>query len=105
MQARCLVGFLAVSNTFNHVDELCLTGNLADNNGVERVPFADYIAFLDCCSVAEVKFRTIRDVGVCQHHARIGVDDTHFCQTAYNYVAVLCLNRAELFNLKHTVVA
>ncbi len=106
-----LVRVDAVGDVFSKVDVLDLTAGFADDYGIEGVPFADYIAFLDCGSVVEVEFRTVGDVCVCEHHLCIGVDNAHFGKTSDNnvYLASGCVffigfYRAELVDFENTVV-
>ena len=47
------VGIDAVGDVFLEVDIFDLTADFADDNGVEGVPFADYVALLDGSTVSK----------------------------------------------------
>ena len=81
-QTRLLVGVDAVGDVLDKVLVTELTGHLADDNGVEGVPFADYVTLLHGITVLVVEFRAVGDVGRCEHHAGLGVEDAHLGQTA-----------------------
>ena len=102
----------AVGDVLNEVLIFDAAADFADDNCVEGVPFADDVAFLDNVAVFEEEFRTVRDVGVGEHHACVGVHDTHFGETADNHLNVLSVradfvggNGAEFVDFEFTVVA
>ena len=89
-----------------------LTTCFADDNGVEGVPFANHVALGYGVTVGEVQFRTVGYVGVGEHHLGIGVDDTHFSESADNNLDVASasvdfvgLDGTELVDFECTFVA
>ena len=105
VQTRSFVSFLAECHTFDDVFKVHLTGNFADDYGVERVPFTNYVTLLDCSTVLEVQFRTVRDVRICKNHICMRINDTHFSKTTYNNVASFSLNCTQFVDFEDTVVA
>ena len=111
-QTGLFVGIHTVGDVFNQVHIFNLTAGFADDYGVEGVPVADEVAFLHGVAAAEVELRTVYDVGVCKHHAGVGVEDAHFGKTADDnlYLATLGVDfvgghGAELVDFEDTVVA
>ena len=111
-EARLLVGLDTVGDVLHKVFVVDFSSDLADDNGVEGVPFADYVADLDVGAILEVEFRTVWDVGRGEHHAGLGIDDAHFGKTADNHFHGVALGSllvglygAELLKLEDTVVA
>ncbi len=109
----CLfVGVNTVCYVFDEVEVLYLTTCFADDNGVEGVPFANHVALGYGVTVGEVQFRTVGYVGVGEHHLGIGVDDTHFSESADNNLDVASasvdfvgLDGTELVDFECTFVA
>ena len=88
------------------------SAHFADDNRVERVPFADYIAHIHRVSVVEIEFRTVRNLSVREHHLGVGIHDAHFCETSdYDlHFASVCTffiggNGAKFLYLKAAFVA
>jgi len=111
-QTRLLVGVHTVGHIFNQVFIMELTGNLADDNGVEGVPFADHVTLLHSVAILEVQFRTVGDIGGSEHHVGVGIHDAHFGKTAdYNLhilsvdALLVGLHGTELLEFEFTVVA
>ena len=107
-----LIGVDAIGDVFGEVDVLYLTTCFTDDDGVEGVPFADHIAFLDTCAVIEEEFRAVGDVCVGEHHLCGGVDDAHFCESADNHIDLASagvdlfgLHCAEFVDFKDAFVA
>ena len=83
-----------------------LTGNLSHDNGVEGVPFADYIARINLGTVVEEQFGTVDDRRGHKGQTGVGVEDAHFCQTSHHYlVTVFGIDGTELVDFETTVVA
>ena len=59
---RSLVGLSLIGSTLGNVVETEFTGILADDNGIERIPLTDKVAFLDRVTGLEVERTTIRNV-------------------------------------------
>ncbi len=81
------VGIVAVCDVLDEVDVAHLTGEFADDDVVEGVPFADDVAGLDVVAFVEEELGAVGDGGRHELHAGVVVDDTHFCESAYDYAA------------------
>ncbi len=106
-----LVDVDTIVYAFHKVVVHYLAALFAHDYSVEGVPFADYIAGLYYVAVVEIELRTVGDGGVGDHHLSLGIDDSHFCESTYNYLyvaTVSCLffsgNSAEFFDFECTVV-
>ena len=107
-QAGRFVTFYIVSNIFDQTFEFDLTGNFRYDNGVERVPFDDNITLLDCISILEEQFGTIRNVVSQQYDLRCRIDNTKFSQTADNNLELLtvffAIHSTKFFDFQNTVI-
>ena len=83
-QTRLLVGINSVGDILHKVFIVELAADLAHDNGVEGVPFANNVAVLNGIAILEIELRTVRDICRGKHHLCLWIDDTHFCQTADN---------------------
>ena len=86
LQTRLLVDVHTVGNALDEVLVVDLTTNLADEHGVEGVPFANHVALLDLVAIVEVELCAVGDVGVGEHHAGRSVHDAHFGQTSDHHL-------------------
>ena len=107
-QAGCLIAFHLIGYILNQAFKFNLTGNFGNNYSVERIPFYDYITFVDCVPVIKEQFRTIRDIMRKKYDLRIRIDDSQLSQSAYNYLELLsvffCFYSPKLFNLQNSVI-
>ena len=109
-QTCSFVTFHFVSNTFHYTFEFDLTGNFRYDNGIERVPFDDYVTLSNFISVVKEQLRTVRDIMSQQYDLCIRIDDTHFSQTAYYYLifltscSVVSFNSTKFVYFQNTVV-
>ena len=108
LQTGCFVTFNIVSYVFNQTFKFDFTGNLRYDNGIERVPFDDNITFLDCISILEEQFGTIRNIMSQQDNLRRRIHNTKFSQTAYNNLTFLAsfftVYGTKLFDFQNTVI-
>ena len=112
LQTGLLVALGAVGHILDKVVVAYRTTGLADDNGVEGVPFAYNVALLHLVAVAEIKLRTVRYVGIGEHHLRVRIHDAHLGHTSDHHfhrpaVGILLVggDGAQLINLKHALVA
>ena len=111
-QAARFVGVDAIGHVLDKVLIVDVTGDFADDNGVEGIPFTDDVAFADFVAGAEIEFGTVWDVGRGKHHFRCRIDNAHFSHTADDDFDVAAFgidfvgaHGAELVDFEHTVVA
>ena len=104
-----LVRFHFIGNTFDYIIETHLTGSFGNDNGIEGIPFADDIALFEHIAAIEIKFRTVRYIGIGQNDFGIGVDNTHFGQTANHNLHLLTrfvftFHGTKLIDFENTVI-
>ena len=91
-QPGLLIRFYFIGYPLNYILEFHFTRNFRYDNGIERVPLADNITFLQFCATVKEQFRTIRDICRRQYNLSIRINNTHFSQTAYdNHYLLSCL--------------
>src|SRR5690554_5188238 len=109
LQTGLLVRFHLVGDTFQEVLELDPTGCLRNDYRIERVPFADQIALLYLVVVVVIEFGAVGDIVRKQHDLGVGIDNSHFNQTAYHHLvgfafSILTLHVTKLVKFQDTVV-
>ena len=98
-------GVIAVGNVFDKVDIVYLTRELGDDDVVEGVPLAHYVARFELGAVVEIELRAVRYLRAHQLEAGVVVVDTHFGKTTdYNFVALAGLDGADFLKLELAVV-
>ena len=104
-----LIGLDLICYVCNDVSQLDLTGNLSDDEGVERIPCSNQVTLLNCSAALDKELRTVRQVVVGECDACVLVNELDLTQTAYYYLNLVSvitgsINGTNLLELNAAVV-